>query len=251
MASLTAFHYQSGNTTIHILDARFKLILMALTSITLLNVSAWALVVMSGMLAVLGWHIGFPLFSAAKELRYFFILLLMVFVARVLSTPGELLVQIGLLEISKQGLVDGGLVCWRLLLIVLLGLVLVSTTRVSEIKQSVAWFFKPVPGVPEKRLATMLGLIVRFIPVIFAKAGEVTAAQQARGIGSRKNPLFRLKTFTIPLLRGVFRDAGNLALAMEARCYSEEAIRGMTSATQRDWGMLLAGTSLCMVAFFI
>ena len=236
---------------IHVLDARFKLFLMALASITLLNVSAWALVVISGMLAVLCWHVGLPLLSAARELRYFFILLLMVFVARVLSTPGEPFVQIGFLEISNQGLVDGGLVCWRLLLIVLLGLVLVSTTRVSEIKRSVAWFFKPVPGVPEKRLATMLGLIVRFIPVIFAKAGEVTAAQQARGIGSRKNPLFRLKTFTIPLLRGVFRDAGNLALAMEARCYSEEAIRGMTSATQRDWGMLLAGTSLCMVAFFI
>jgi energy-coupling factor transporter transmembrane protein EcfT len=251
MAALTAFYYQSGNTTIHTLDARFKLILMALTSINLLNVSALALVVNSGMVAVLCWHIGFPMLSAARELRYFFILLLMVFVARLLSTPGEPLVQIGFMEISKQGLVVGGLVCWRLLLIVLLGLILVSTTRVSEIKQSVAWFFNPVPGVPEKRLATMLGLIVRFIPVIFAKAGEVTAAQQARGIGSRKNPLFRLKTFTIPLLRGIFRDAGNLALAMEARCYSEEGIRGMTSATSRDWGMLIAGSGLCMVAFFI
>jgi len=248
---ITAFHYQSGSTKIHILDARFKLILTALTSITLLNVSAWALVVMSGMLTALCWHIGMPLLSAARELRYFFILLLMVFVARVLSTSGESLVQIGFLEISKQGLVDGGLVCWRLLLIVTLGLVLISTTRVSEIKRSVAWFFKPMPGVPEKRLATMLGLIVRFIPVIFAMAGEVTAAQQARGIGSRKNPFFRLKTFTIPLLRAVFRDAGNLALAMEARCYSEEGIRGMTSAPPGDWVMLIAGTSLCMVAFFI
>jgi energy-coupling factor transporter transmembrane protein EcfT len=251
MASVTAFHYQSGNTLIHALDARFKLILTALISITLLHVSAWALVGVSGMLAVLCWHIGLPLLDAVKELRYLFILLFMVFVARVLSTSGETLVQIAFMAVSKQGLVDGGLVCWRLLLIVLLGLVLVSTTRVSEIKQSVAWFFKPVPGMPEKRLATMLGLIVRFIPVILAKAGEVTAAQQARGVGSRKNPLFRLKAFTIPLLRGVFRDAGNLASAMEARCYSEECIREMTSASPRDWGLLIAGSGFCMVAFLI
>ena len=173
----------------------------------------------------------------------------MVFTARVLSTPGERFVKIGFLEIGKQGLGDGAVVCWRLLLVVVLGLVFVSTTRISDIKQSVAWFFRPVPGVPEKRVAIMLGLIVRFIPVIFAKAGEVTAAQQARCIGRRKNPLFRIKALTIPLLRGVFRDAGNLAMAMEARCYSEDSIRRMTSATGMDWVVLIGGSVLCGLAF--
>lgn len=251
MASLTAFHFRSGDTLIHTLDARFKLMLMALASITVLNVSVWPLCVLSGALVGVCWYIHLPLFSAAKELRFFFILLLMVFLARVLSTPGDPLLQLGLLTIGQTGVLDGVVVCWRLILIVVLSLILVFTTRVSDIKRSVAWFFKSVPGVPEKRLATMLGLIVRFIPVIFAKAGEVTAAQHARCIGSRRNPFFRLKTFTIPLLRSVFRDAGNLALAMEARSYSEEGIRRMSSATLKDWVMLFAGTSLCMVAFLM
>ena len=157
--------------------------------------------------------------------------------------------QVGFLEIGNKGLVDGGIVCWRLLLVVVFGLVIISTTRVSDIKRSVAWLFKPVPGVPEKRLATMLGLIVRFIPVIFAKAGEVTAAQQARCVASRKNPIFRLKTFTIALLRGVFRDAGDLAMAMEARCYSEDGMRRMDSATTRDWVMFFSGSGLCVLAW--
>ena len=156
--------------------------------------------------------------------------------------------QFGFLVIGKRGLVEGAIVCWRFLLVVSMGLVFISTTRVSEIKRSVAWFFKPVPGVSEKRIAIMLGLIVRFIPVIFKKADEVTAAQHARCIGQRKNPIFRLKAFTIPLLRGVFADADKLSTAMEARCYSEQGIRKIASASKKDWIILIAGGSLCLVA---
>ena len=248
MGSLSVFQYQVGGTMLHDLDTRFKLVLMALASITVLNASIWALLVMSSGVVVLCLYIRLPLLSAARELRYFFILLLMVFVARVLSTPGEPLFQIGFITIGKKGLVEGAIVCWRFLLVVALGLVFISTTRVSEIKRSVAWFFQPVPGVPEKRVATMLGLIVRFIPVIFKTAGEVTMAQHARCIGSRKNPFFRLKIFTIPLLRSVFRDAGNLAMAMEARCYSEHGANHVAVASRRDWILLIAGSSLCVVA---
>ena len=146
MASLTAFHYQSGKTMFHLLDARFKLLLLAMTSITVLNASAWALVVLSVFLVVVCWHVHLPLLSAAKELRFFVILLLMVFMARVLSTPGDPLMQLGVLKFSRQGLVDGGMVCWRLLLVVVLGLGLVFTTRVSEIKRSVAWFSNQYPA---------------------------------------------------------------------------------------------------------
>jgi len=251
MASLTAFQYRTGNTTVHALDTRFKLFLMALVSITVLNASAWAILILSCMLVALCLYIHLPLVLAAKELRYFFLLLFMVFVARVLSTPGEPLVQIWFFEIGEKGLVEGAMVCWRFLLVVGLSLVLIATTRVADIKRSVAWFFRPVPGVPEKRVATMLGLIVRFIPVIFKKAGEVTAAQQARCIGRRKNPIFRLKAFTIPLLRAIFRDASNLAMAMEARCYSEHGIRATASATPSDWTILAAGSGLCLAVFFL
>jgi energy-coupling factor transporter transmembrane protein EcfT len=151
--------------------------------------------------------------------------------------------------ISRQGVLEGCIVCWRLFLVVILSLVFIATTRISRIKRSVAWIFSSVPGVPEKRVATMLGLIVRFIPVIFKRAGEVTAAQHARCVGLRKNPLFRLKTFSLPLLGGVFRDAGNLAMAMEARCYTEQGIRGVAPASKKDWVVLVAGIGLCGAAW--
>jgi energy-coupling factor transporter transmembrane protein EcfT len=57
---------------------------------------------------------------------------------------------------------------------------------------------KPIPVVDEKMAATMLGLVVRFLPVILFQAGEIADAQRARGIERRKNPLIRLMKFTIP-----------------------------------------------------
>lgn len=250
MAELTAFHYRAGNTMVHALDTRFKLVLLALASLTILNASVRTLAFASGTMVLLCLFSRIRLWPAARELRYFFVLLAMVYTARVLSTPGEPLVQIGFLVIGKRGLIEGAIVCWRFLLVVVLGLVFISTTRVSLIKRSVAWILAPIPGVPEKRVATMLGLVVRFIPVIFEKAREVTAAQHARCIGRRKNPLYRLKIYTIPLLRSVFRDAGNLAMAMEARCYSEHGVIHVEAASRRDWIILVAGTSFCVVALF-
>lgn len=246
--ALTAFQYRSGNTMVHSLDTRFKLVLLALASLTVLNASPGTLMATSAAMALLCFFSRVPVWSVARELRYFFVLLGLVFAARVLSTPGEPLVRVGFLVIGRQGVLEGAIVCWRLLLVVILSLVFIATTRISQIKRSVAWMFTYVPGVPEKRVATMLGLIVRFIPVIFEKAGEVTAAQHARCVGRRKNPLFRLKTFSIPLLGGVIRDAGNLAVAMEARCYAEQGIRGVTPASKKDWVVLMAGISLCGAA---
>jgi len=251
VASLTAFHYRAGNTMVHSLDTRVKLVLMALASLAILNASATALMLLSGIVVILCLAGHVHLLSAARELRFFSIVLVMVFAARVLSTPGEPLLQIGFLVVGKAGLIGGAIVCWRLLLVVVLGLVFISSTRISQIKHAVAWFFTPVPWVPEKRVATMLGLVVRFIPVIFIRAGDVAAAQNARCVGSRRNPFYRLKVFSVPMLRSVFRDAGNLAAAMEARCYSEDASRGLMKAAKSDWLVLISGGSLCVIAMIL
>ena len=93
MAELTAFHYRTGNTMVHALDTRFKLVLLALASLTILNASVRTLAFASGAMVLLCLSSRIRLWSAARELRYFFVLLAMVFVARVLSTPGEPLVQ--------------------------------------------------------------------------------------------------------------------------------------------------------------
>jgi energy-coupling factor transporter transmembrane protein EcfT len=127
------------------------------------------------------------------------------------------------------------------------GLSFVLTTRSSEIKAAVEWMLKPLPWVPAKRIAIMLSLIVRFIPVIFEQAEKTAEAQRARGVENRKNPVYRLKMFGIPLMRRVFERADKLALAMEARCYSENRTDSLLSSGISDWIALAGVICLCLI----
>jgi energy-coupling factor transporter transmembrane protein EcfT len=183
--------------------------------------------------------------SFLREIRYFLILMLIILIAHALSTKGTMVFQLYFLSISMHGLYEGALICWRLFLVVLVGLLFVSTTRPSEIKAAVEWFLNPIPFVSGKRLATMLSLVMRFIPVILDQARETAAAQKARCVENRKNPVYRLIRLGIPLIRRTFERADKLAVAMEARCYNENRTDPELSATRIDWMALVVMILIC------
>jgi energy-coupling factor transporter transmembrane protein EcfT len=88
---------------------------------------------------------------------------------------------------------------------------------------------------------------VRFIPFIFEQAKKTAEAQRARGVENRKNPVYRLKMFGIPLMRRIFERADKLVLAMEARCYSENRTDSLLSSGVRDWIALVCVICLCLI----
>jgi energy-coupling factor transporter transmembrane protein EcfT len=245
MSELTPFSYRSGTSALHRLDVRFKLVCLIFISLASLKAYFISLFLLNVLALLLLLHIRVSLRSVFKEIRYFLILLLFVFAARALSTPGSPVVEFAILTITREGIHDGLLVCWRLLLIVLFGLSLVSSTRPSEIKAGVEWFLNPFPFIPAKRVGTMLGLMMRFIPVILNQAKETADAQRARGIENRKNPVYRLIKFGIPLMRRTFEDADKLIIAMEARLYSENRTGPVLSSKKGDWLALLLVIAVC------
>ena len=220
MAELTSFSFRSDTSVLHALDVRFKLVFLIVFSIVCIRLDFLAL----GTLSLLAFYLiipsRLPLKSVCKELRYFFIMLLVVFVARALTSAGAPILDLQVLVISRQGLYHGALICWRLVVIVLFGLLFVSTTRASEIKSALEWFLKPIPFIAEKRVATMLSLIMRFLPVILNQARDTADAQKARGVENRKNPIYRMTKLALPFLRRMFENADKLIVAMEARCFS-------------------------------
>jgi biotin transport system permease protein len=251
MASLTPFHYRHSDTMLHTLDARHKIILLVMLSLSMLQTSLWGLFALTLLIAIVFLHIRIPILSVLLELRYFLILLVVVFILRVITTKGVPLLSMSWIIISRQGVMEGIMVCWRLLMVVLLGFLFVSSTRISSIKWSVQQLLSPVPFIPAKRMATMMGLIVRFIPVIFQKTRDISEAQRARGVDNRKNPLYRLKIFVMPLMRGVFQDADKLAMAMVARCYDENRTVNTRTAKKSDWLILASGGLFCLFLILI
>ena len=249
MAELNAFSYRSGTSALHGLDVRFKLIFLVLISLASLKANAPALFVLNLVLLAVLLHAGVTLKSAIKTLRYVFVLLTFVFIARALFTPGSVVIKFKIISITREGIYDGAIVCWRLLIVIIIGLAFISTTRPSEIKAAVEWFLNPLPFIPAKRVATMMSLIVRFIPVILDQAKETADAQRARGVENRKNPVYRLVKLGIPLMRRTFERAEKLAVAMEARCYSENRTDPGLSSGLGDW--IAFFTVICLCIFVV
>ena len=247
MAELTSFGFSPGDSLLHHLDARFKLIFIILLSLVCLNLYFVSLGILTVLLLGCIINARLALNSGFKELRYFFILLLLVFIARVLSTGGTPLIDIKFITVSKEGLFAGMLVCWRWAFVILLGFTFVATTRPSAIKAAVQWFLKPVPLIPEQKVAVMMGLILRFVPVIFDQAKETLEAQRARCVQNRKNPVYRLIKLGFPLMRRTFERADDLVAAMEARGFTENRTDPELAANQRDWIALIVVSSLCVL----
>jgi energy-coupling factor transporter transmembrane protein EcfT len=239
--------FHAGNSVLHQLDVRFKLLFLIVISLSSLNAFIPSLVLLTLVLMVVLNHTGLSLKVALKDLRYVLLLLLFVFMARSLSVPGSSVVEFKGVTVTREGLYEGAMVCWRLVIVIMTGLSFVLTTRSSEIKAAVEWMLKPFPWIPAKRIAIMMSLVVRFIPIIFEQVKKTMDAQRARGVENRKNPVYRLKMFSIPLMRRIFERADKLVLAMESRCYSENRTDSLLSSGVKDWIALIGVVCLCLI----
>jgi energy-coupling factor transporter transmembrane protein EcfT len=251
MAELTAFDFHGGTTLVHCLDPRFKILCLIMLSLTVLSAGALSLLLLSALLCTLLLISRLPVGRAFLELRYFLFLLLLVVIARGLSTPGTPLIQTRWLTVTGQGLLDGALMCWRLTLVVATGFLLVATTASSRIKAALEHLLRPIPFIPHQKISTMLGLLLRFIPIILNQAHETAMVQRARGVENRKNPLVRLPVFAIALMRRIFLDADRLAMAMESRCFGHQRSTPEITASIRDWAALVIISGLCLLVILI
>ena len=248
---MTAFGYRPGASLAHQLDVRFKLLFLILISLATLNGQPAGLAILTVLALGVAIQGRLPLPEAVREMKIFGWLLLLVFIARALSTPGEPAFRILFLAPTLPGLRDGLLVCWRLVLVVLFGFVVIATSRSADLKTAVVWFLKPFPHIPGPRIGTMMGLMVRFIPMIMEQARETTDAQKARCVDSKRNPVYRIVKLVVPLARRIFEDADKLALAMEARCYSEHRNEAKLKARPLNWWTALLVIGLCALAWLL
>jgi len=160
--------------------------------------------------------------TTLNHIKYFMLLLFFIFLARSLSLKGDILFSVYDLSITKQGLEEGISVALKFFLVMITGVLFSSTTKPSSVKNAVQWFLKPIPFIPEKRVAIMISLSMSFMPVILNQAREISEAHKARCGDFEKNPVKKIIRFVIPLLKKIFLSADHLVLAMESRCYSDD-----------------------------
>ena len=235
MAQLTAFAYYPGNTLLHRIDIRVKLLVIIVLDIISLQSGIQSLIFLSLPILLALLILNLRIRQFIWEMRYLAIFLCFIWLSRVISWQDEQAIIYYSIPISIPGVLEGFIVCWRLVIIILAGLLFVFSSGPMEIIAAIVWFLKPIPLVPEKRIAIMISLMIRFLPEILKQSAEISEAQEARGIENRKNPIFRVVAHSVPLFRKIFEIADDLVTAMEARSYSEIRTYIKLQAKPLDW----------------
>ncbi|MBQ8590957.1 MAG: energy-coupling factor transporter transmembrane protein EcfT [Firmicutes bacterium] len=223
---ITLGQYYPGESAIHRLDPRTKIVGTLLYLISLFVVDSF--VGFGIALVFLGLCIkisGVPLKFMLKGLKPIFMIMLFTFVLNMFMTPGEVLVQLGPLKVTMEGIYNAFFMVVRLALLIIGSSLMTLTTKPISLTDGIERLLSPLQkiGVPAHELAMMMSIALRFIPTLLDETDKIMKAQMARGADFESgNMIQRAKSLIpllVPLFISAFRIAVELAMAMEARCY--------------------------------
>lgn len=221
MARIT-LHYFPGNSLLHRWDARCKLFGLLIMTATLIQTRIPWFLFDSILLAALFFLSGFPLKQLLRELRFWVVFLLALLLLQSLFTQGTRLPSIPWLPVSREGLLSGGLTCWRLGLIFGYSVLFTAVTRPRELRDALVWLLQPIPFLPSQRIGWMVSLTLRFFPRVLDQSEEVRLAHRAR-MGDRLiNPFRKAKFLALPILRRSLLEVEEVTFALAARGYRED-----------------------------
>ena len=256
LKDITIGQYLPGSSFLHKLDPRTKIIAVVVYMISLFVVNNfWGL----GAMLVLSLAI---VLISRIPLRFFFrgikaivFIVLLTVILQMFMTPGEPLVELGFLKITKEGVHQAVFMGTRLVLLVSVTSILTLTTTPIALTDGIENLLKPFQkiGVPAHELAMMMTIALRFIPTLVEETDKIMKAQSARGADFESGNLLERARAMIPLLVPLFlnaiKRADELALAMEARCYHGGDGRTRMKALQYSGRDVIAGVCcLCMAA---
>lgn len=212
MAEIAILHYQPGRSSLHLIDPRFKVVLM-ISYLAALLAGQWLhWLAISALLLSASVHSGLRPYTFRRELKLFAVLALIIGFSHFFT---------GLHYGSRIALYGAGAAAWRFLLIVWMGMLFTAVTDPAELHAVIYWILKPVPGISAGRLATHASLSLVIIPLLLDGVHEIQEARKARGIELQRNPLVKLKSLMNPLMEKLLLQMEELALALEARNFDE------------------------------
>lgn len=249
---ITLGQYYPGNSWIHRLDPRVKILATILYIVALFVVKdfigfATAFVGLVAVTAISKVPVSFIL----RGLKPVFLIILFTFVINMFMIKGEVLVSLWFLEITREGLRTAVFMGVRLVLLIIGSLLLTLTTKPISLTDGIEALLSPFRrfGLPAHELAMMMTIALRFIPTLLEETDKIMKAQQARGAdfesGNIINRAKALIPILVPLFISAFRIAQELAMAMEARCYG-----GNVKRTRMN-GMKLCSRDLAASVIFV
>lgn len=227
MLDITLGQYYPGNSFIHRLDPRTKILstLLLIVAVFLAN-TAIGYASLCAMVLFIILVSGLPFMLVLKSVKPLLFIIVLTLVLHAVMGQGEhVLYQWKFIKVTEEGLQLGVQMAMRLILLLMISSILTFTTSPIVLTDGIEALLRPfrVIGVPAHELAMMMTIALRFIPTLMEETDRIIKAQTARGADfSGGNLLVRAKNMLpilVPLFISAFRRADDLAVAMEARCY--------------------------------
>ena len=249
---ITLGQYYPGNSVIHKLDPRVKILAALLYIVALFVVNKF-----SGFIVAIVFLEAVIIISKVprryiwRGLKPVLIIIAFTLIVNIFMVRGEVLWQFGVLHITREGLRTAAFVGIRLVLLIIGSSMLTLTTRPIGLTDGIEALLSPFRkiGLPAHELAMMMTIALRFIPTLLEETDKIIKAQQARGADFESGNILRrakaLIPIRVPLFISAFRIAQDLAMAMEARCYGGDVKRTRMNAmvfARRD---LIASIIFC------
>ena len=227
LKDITLGQYFPGNSFIHRLDPRTKLIMLIVYIVALFVAKSW--IGYGIMLAFLVFCIAIstiPLKSIVRGMKPMVVILAFTAILNLFMTQGEtVLVSFWIITITLDGVVRAIQMMARILMLITGTFLLTYTTSPIALTDGLESLLSPLKKLrlPVHELAMMMCIALRFIPTLIEETDKIMSAQKARGADFETGKLMdRVKALVpilIPLFVSAFRRADELATAMECRCY--------------------------------
>ena len=241
MDNMILGRYIPGNSIVHRLDPRSKLVAMIL----LIIIVFWAnnpitkviLFVATGIFVALS---EVPLSFFIKGLRSMFFLIAFTTLFQLFFiSGGHVLFEMGFIKITSYGIEQAGIIFCRFVLIIFFSTLLTLTTMPLSLATAVESLLGPLKRfkVPVHEIGLMLSMSLRFVPTLMDDTIRIMNAQKARGVDFGEGNIIQKVKAMIPILIPLFatslKRADSLATAMEARGY--QGGNGRSQYRQLNW----------------
>ena len=227
LKDITLGQFFPGNSPIHKMDPRTKLMMLVIYIVALFVAVSWiSYAVMLAFLVICIAVSKIPVKSIFRGMKPMVMILAFTAILNIFFTEGEtVLLEVWVVKITLEGLIRAFFMMTRILMLITGTFLLTYTTSPIALTDGLESLLSPLKKikVPVHELSMMMCIALRFIPTLIEETDKIMSAQKARGAdfetGSLMQRVKALVPILVPLFISAFRRADELATAMECRCY--------------------------------
>ena len=227
LKDITLGQFFPGNSVVHRMDPRTKLLFLVVYIAALFTASNWfsygAVFVFLTFVILIS---RIPLKAIVRGMKPLVFILVFTGILNIFFTAGEtVLVSFWKIKITQEGIIRAVFMMARILMLITGTFLLTYTTSPIALTDGLEALLKPLKVIkfPVHELSMMMCIALRFIPTLIEETDKIMSAQKARGADFETGNLFKrvgaLIPILVPLFISAFRRADELATAMECRCY--------------------------------